>query len=145
MQIVRENATRRLALFRMKKTQPRIAVLEQMLNHGYALSQADIEALLRHKENRVTVYRVLKDLESGGIVHRVVHHSGTVLFALCADCSVGEHRHDDHIHFTCSVCQRIYCLDHFEQLKPSVPNGFEVASVQVNVSGRCSECSMQAK
>lgn len=132
-----------LEKFGLKKTNVRRTVLNTFLGASYALSQPAIEEALDHIENRVTIYRVIKDLETAGIIHRVVHLNGTVLYALCSDCSVHEHHHDEHIHFTCKYCDRIFCLDHFTMPAIRHPEGFSIETIYLNATGVCKECSQK--
>jgi len=129
-----------LERYGLKKTNVRRQVLESFMKVNYALSQPAIEESLGHIENRVTIYRVIKDLESAGIIHRVVHLNGTVLYALCSDCSIHEHHHDEHVHFTCTQCDRIYCLDHFQMPAIQHPDGFHIDTIYLNATGTCQHC-----
>ena len=114
MEVIHKDPLLILEQYGLKKTNVRKLVLEVFLSVNHALSQPAVEETLGFVENRVTIYRVIKDMEAAGIIHRVVHLNGTVLFALCSDCSVHKHSHDQHVHFTCTNCDKIYCLDYFQ-------------------------------
>ena len=143
MTIVQKDPLHILKLYGLKRTKVRRLVLETFLNVDHAMSQPVVEEALGFIENRVTVYRVLKDLETAGIIHRVVHLNGTVLFALCSDCTVHEHRHDQHVHFTCTNCDKIYCLERFHLPKIDAPQGFNIHTIYLNATGLCQNCSQE--
>lgn len=140
MKSIEKNPDSTLERYGLKKTNVRRQVLECFMKVNYALSQPAIEESLGHIENRVTIYRVIKDLETAGIIHRVVHLNGTVLYALCSDCSVHEHHHDEHVHFTCNKCNKIYCLDHFHMPEIQHPSGFRIETIYLNATGICENC-----
>ena len=125
MEVIHKDPLLILEQYGLKKTNVRKLVLEVFLSVNHALSQPTVEETLGFVENRVTIYRVIKDMEAAGIIHRVVHLNGTVLFALCSDCSVHKHSHDQHVHFTCTNCDKIYCLDYSSCLILSTPKDFK--------------------
>lgn len=130
-------------LLRSKKlrvTQPRLAVLDVISNSQAAVSQPELEKLLGHEIDRVTLYRCLAAFEEKGILHKVFDLHGTAAYALCsASCTT--HRHvDQHVHFICTKCNSVYCLD--EVLIPAVtiPEDYVLDSIGVNVTGTCAAC-----
>lgn len=50
--------------------------------------------------DRVSLYRNLRDLEAGGLLHKVVSPEGEVIYFLC------ETTHDAHIHLVCRRCRK---------------------------------------
>jgi len=141
MEVIHKDPLLILEQYGLKKTNVRKLVLEVFLSVNHALSQPAVEETLGFVENRVTIYRVIKDMEAAGIIHRVVHLNGTVLFALCSDCSVHKHSHDQHVHFTCTNCDKIYCLDHFQLPDIEHPKGFQIETIYLNATGLCQNCN----
>ena len=82
----------------LKKTSVRIAILKHLSDASKALSQPELEIVFEGRENRVTIYRVLKDLEEKGLIHKVYDVTGTARFAVCHSCIEHQH-HDEHLHF----------------------------------------------
>jgi Fur family transcriptional regulator, ferric uptake regulator len=124
----------------LKKTTVRIAVLKQLTESGNALSQPELETVFEGRENRVTVYRVLRDFEEKGLIHRVYDVEGTARFALCRSCTEYQH-HDEHLHFNCIECKNVICLDSVHVSIPILPIGFKVKNIHFTVEGVCEKCN----
>jgi Fur family ferric uptake transcriptional regulator len=123
----------------LRVTGARLNVLEILHNSEAAQSQNDIERKLKTRPDRVTLYRLFKDLEEAGIIHKLIDTSGVTKFALCHDCEEHAH-HDDHVHFSCTVCQETFCLDHVNLPDLKIPQGYEARNIQVNIEGICLSC-----
>lgn len=125
----------------LKITPPRLSVLTILASRQVGTSQPDLENILKQEVDRVTLYRVLKTFAEKGIIHKVFDANGTATYALCsARCD--EHRHyDEHLHFSCTVCKQVYCLNdlHFPQVQ--MPAGFQAESMTFTASGVCRQCS----
>lgn len=124
----------------VRKTSHRLSVLNALSSREGATSQPDLEVIMSPEINRVTLYRILKTFEEKGIIHKVIDLNGTANYAFCSsDCT--EHRHrDQHVHFSCSVCKRLYCLDTVRIPSFRLPNDFEAADTYLVVSGTCARC-----
>jgi Fur family ferric uptake transcriptional regulator len=127
----------------LKKTQPRISVLKVLSSRKTATSQPDLEEILGKEVDRVTLYRVLKTFEEKGIIHKILDFNGTANYATCDD-SCTEHEHDDkHVHFNCTVCLNVYCLDALHIPKLTMPQGFTASNINLIVYGICDRCNNQ--
>ena len=124
----------------LKKTTVRLAVLKHLSDHTKALSQPEFETFFEGRENRVTVYRVLRDLEEKGLIHKVYDLEGTARFALCRSCTEHQH-HDEHLHFNCVECKNVFCLDDLNVAVPQLPIGFKAKSIHFIVEGTCEKCN----
>ncbi len=124
----------------LKVTPMRTKVLTTFNSASASLSASALEKKLGEVD-RVTLYRTLRDMESSGIIHKVISAKGETKFALCAaQCS--DHAHEDnHIHFTCTECEETYCLNDHKPRTVSLPAGFVLSEVQVIASGVCGVCS----
>jgi len=128
----------------LKKTKPRISVLEILNSRNTATSQPVLETILGKDINRVTLYRVLQTFEEKGIIHKIIDLNGTANYATCST-SCTEHGHnDEHVHFNCTVCFHVYCLDNFQLPKIIMPSGFTAGSVNLIVYGICESCNTKA-
>lgn len=128
----------------LKKTVPRLRVLEILNSRKMATSQPDLEMLIGKEIDRVTLYRTLTTFEDKGIVHKIIDINGKANYALCSS-SCTSHKHDDqHLHFNCLMCKNLFCLP--EQVLPTfdVPNGFAVKKFECLISGVCSDCSLKS-
>ncbi|MEJ7558144.1 MAG: transcriptional repressor [Pedobacter sp.] len=129
----------------LKKTKPRLSVLKILSSRETATSQPHLEEILGKEVDRVTLYRVLKTFEEKGIIHKILDMNGTANYATC-DKSCSEQKHDDkHVHFNCTVCLNVYCLDELHLPKLSMPAGFTTANVTLIVYGICDKCNKKAE
>ena len=90
--------------------------------------------------DRVTLYRILGSFEEKGILHKVFDLNGTATYAICStECTT--HQHDDqHVHFICSACNSVFCLNEISLPKIELPAGFSLQSASVNAVGLCEKC-----
>lgn len=89
--------------------------------------------------NRVTVYRVLELLESGGLVERLSAGGRAARFGLAPN-----QNHGPHSHFYCTSCGRLDCLSpesvivETHGLERAVPG--RIDRLEVRVDGICRAC-----
>lgn len=125
---------------RLKKTAARLRVLSMMYSKNTATSQPDLENVMQDID-RVTLYRILNAFEEKGIIHKVFDLNGTANYAVChSDCKENHH-HDDHLHFNCTVCKNVYCLNEFTLPNLALPAGFKPEGFTIYASGLCPKCS----
>ena len=132
--------TRLLRQHKLKVTHPRLRVLDVIAKKNTAISQPDLEKILGSDIDRVTLYRVLSTFEEKGMLHKIFDLHGTATYALCSTECDEHHHHDEHVHFICSACNSIYCLDDFKLPKINLPEGYQLNSVGVNAVGFCAQC-----
>src|ERR1700748_1298988 len=94
----------------LKKTGPRLKVLSMLSSKNVATSQPDLESVMDDID-RVTLYRILNAFEEKGIIHKVFDLNGTANYAMCSSNCEENHHHDEHLHFNCTFCKNVYCLD----------------------------------
>lgn len=123
----------------LRITDARQDVLRCFIGRGFAMSHADLEALLTDYD-RVTLYRTLGTFEEHGIVHRVLDDSGATKYALCAEACTDHHHHDDHVHFKCTVCGQTECLEGVHVPTLVLPAGYQGTELNVLIQGRCARC-----
>ncbi|PWS33939.1 Fur family transcriptional regulator [Pedobacter paludis] len=125
----------------LKRTGARIQVLEILSNRNSATSQPYLETVVGKEIDRVTLYRILKAFEEKGIIHKVIDNQGTANYAICSGACSAHHHDDGHVHFNCSTCLRVYCLDEVKIPTLKMPKGFEIGQVNLIVSGICQDCN----
>ena len=124
----------------LKKTGPRLRVLSMMYSKNTATSQPDLESVM-HDIDRVTLYRILNVFEEKGIIHKVFDLDGTANYAVChSDCQE-HHHHDEHLHFNCTLCKNVYCLDDLSLPQLTLPPGFTAEGFTLYATGLCAKCS----
>ncbi|GGX17969.1 Fur family transcriptional regulator [Aquimarina muelleri] len=129
----------------LRKTAPRLSVLSILKAKNTATSQPDLEAMIGKDVDRVTLYRILKTFEEKGIIHKILDLNGTANYAICHS-SCNEHDHkDNHVHFNCTVCLHIYCLDNIQIPDIKIPSGFVSHTTNFVSYGICEKCSKKAE
>lgn len=131
-QILKEN--------KLKVTQPRLRVLEVISTKTSAISQPELEKILGAEIDRVTLYRILASFEEKGILHKVFDLNGTATYAFCSTRCSADHHHDQHVHFICSVCNSVFCLDEIALPKIKLPKDFSLHAIAINAVGLCDQC-----
>jgi Fur family ferric uptake transcriptional regulator len=127
----------------LRQTAARVQVLQTLHESAFALSGAEIEKALGQVLDRITLYRTLRSFEEKGLVHRVLDASDVARYAACSmECS--EHAHfDNHVHFKCTACTHIYCLNQIAIPAVVLPREFQAVSRDYLLSGVCNHCQPQ--
>ncbi len=120
----------------VKVTPGRQRVLDALCSASQALSHADVEALLPDAD-RVTLYRVLDSLVACGLALKAVDARGVFRFSA----SAVQRQHEGHVHFRCTDCGGVFCLEAAPPSPPQLPHGFRLAEIALDVRGTCANCS----
>lgn len=124
----------------LRQTPVRRAVLQVMTDASFALAMSEIEQQLPPNTDRITLYRTLKSFEESGLIHRVIDATDIIRYATCSiECSAHAH-FDNHVHFKCTSCQHIYCLNQVAIPAVTLPDKFEAVSRDYLLAGVCREC-----
>lgn len=120
-------------------TSARVRVLALLQASQGMWSHGEIEEALEREDqagiDRVTLYRVLDWLTGAGLVHKNVDSRGTFRFSALRP------EHARHLHFRCTACGDVFCLDAAPPPPPVLPEGFRLAAVDLDVSGECARCA----
>ena len=123
----------------LKKTSPRLKVLSMLSAKDVATSQPDLESVMVDID-RVTLYRILSAFEEKGIIHKVFDLNGTANYAMCSSNCEENHHHDEHLHFNCTNCKNVYCLDELSLPPLKLPKGFRPEGFTIYATGLCPKC-----
>jgi Fur family ferric uptake transcriptional regulator len=123
----------------LRRTAPRVAVLEQLARADAPLSHAEMaDALEPLGFDRATVFRNLTDLASAGLVTRRDLGDHVWRFALSRD---GEPEHGrQHPHLLCSDCGTVVCLPDVAVKITPARGRKRVADMEVQLKGLCDRC-----
>jgi Fur family ferric uptake transcriptional regulator len=136
-----DHAAAELSAAGYKRGAAREAVLGLLDRQQCALSAFDIEDALRSGDRavaRASVYRILDQLESLGLVQRVETGKSSVFYEPV------RHDHDHHHHLVCDNCGKLVPFEDEElektigKLSRRVP--FEVSDHEVVLHGACDAC-----
>ncbi|AQX83517.1 transcriptional repressor [Elizabethkingia bruuniana] len=122
-----------------RNTPSKEVIFNLLANTGKAMSRDAIEQKIDVEIDRATIYRILNRFCEDGLVHKIVAEDGKQYFAICIKCDEKSFA-DNHFHFRCVKCQTIECLP--EAVNFSVPNGYNVESVNCVLTGICKDCSI---
>ena len=125
----------------LKRTGARLQVLDVLTHRNSATSQPYLENVIGKDIDRVTLYRILKTFEEKGIIHRILDKQGTANYAICSNSCTENHHHDEHVHFNCNNCLRVYCLDDVKIPSLKIEKGFKIEDMNLIVSGICKDCN----
>jgi len=125
----------------IRNTKTKDEVLRILNASAFALSHTDIESKAAIQFDRVTLYRILAFYEQQGIIHKVVGIDGKARYAICKDaCHEHVHHKDNHLHFGCNDCGKMYCFDD-KVIDLKMPKGFKAQQFNYTVYGVCPQCN----
>lgn len=121
----------------LRITEPRKALLKELIESDKPLSAEEVHALLGTANyDLVTIYRNLEAFEKAGVATRIPTESGKSLFELNAE----EHHHH---HIICRKCHKAEKLDtcELEKLEKLATNlGFTEVTHVLELYGVCDGC-----
>lgn len=119
-------------------TPARLNVLKILLSSDSALSHQDIEQYAQQQGlrfDRVTLYRVLDWLTEQKVVHKVSSTDRNGRYSALRNAS------QEHAHFHCTECDRIFCLDDLRPvLQNSLPAEYQIEQAELHLQGFCPDC-----
>jgi Fur family transcriptional regulator, ferric uptake regulator len=125
---------------KLKVTPARLNVIKLLDGSHLAYSHSDLESVFSTMD-RVTLYRILNDFEDAGIVHKIIDKHGVTRFAICkSSCPDGQHT-DNHVHFNCEGCHKMFCLEKVHVPNLKMPDGFKATGLHTLIYGICNNCS----
>lgn len=122
----------------LKATSTRIEVLNAISAHEKAIPYSEIRNALESFD-RVTLYRTLNALIENGIIHKAMTNDNDTFYALCStNCTSDSHDHK-HIHFKCTSCEAVSCVQSDNLIQLSIP-GHLITDFEIQASGTCNSC-----
>jgi len=128
-----------LSRARIRVTAVRLMVWKKV-RHSFtdAFSLADLEAALPTVD-RSTLFRTVTLLSEAHLLHGIDDGSGSQKYCVC---HLDDTRHcQGHVHLTCRVCHRTYCLTGIPIPPVPLPSGFQQEETEYIVKGVCPACA----
>jgi len=123
---------------KLSETPFRKEVLAIFSNYENAIPMAVIEQDLKDY-NRITLYRTIKIFIEKGVIHEIAMSGAASNYALCQDCcSLEQHQHQ-HIHFKCTQCETVSCVEVKEFPSLHLPK-YQIEQLEIQASGICKQC-----
>lgn len=129
-----------LQIHGLKKTTPRVALVEVLKQSPKAMSEQEAKEKLGPLYDRITFYRSVQTLEEAGVIHRIVADNTVVKYAL-NHCAHGHKHQIDHVHFYCTHCQSVVCLNDVKTMPYALPSDYKIDSCEVLIKGTCGQCN----
>ena len=122
----------------VKPTANRILIARALLDAGRPMSMTELESVLETID-KSNIFRALQAFREARLVHVLDDTGDGVRYELCHS------HHDDedddvHVHFYCEKCHRTFCLEDPPIPPVSVPEGFDVQTVNYLIKGICPAC-----
>lgn len=123
----------------LSRTRNRVSILDTLYSARIPMSGKEICNSMSERCDISTVYRTLNSLFEKKLVQRIIiDHE--VKYALASVHPEEGQQRKDHIHFKCSVCDRLFCLKENLVDDFKLPDGFIREENQFLVIGRCDKC-----
>jgi Fur family transcriptional regulator, ferric uptake regulator len=123
----------------LRRTGPRVAVLERLTRADAPVSHGELADDLEHLGfDRATVYRNLIDLTNAGLVARTDMGDHVWRFSLVKQGDVDHGRR--HPHLLCTDCGTIVCLPDVKVKIATAPGKRRIADMEVQLKGLCESC-----
>lgn len=116
--------------------------MEAASHFDYAFSLSDLEQKLP-TVGKSSIFRTLMHFKEKEAIHEIDDGSGSVKYCLC-DCD-DECHHQHHVHITCTVCKKTFCLKRLSVPLVNIPKDFEVEEISYVVKGICSKCIQKTR
>ena len=123
----------------IKPTAMRILVLKHLLEKQAVTSLTDLESFFENTD-KSTLFRTLKKFSEKKLIHKIDDGTGIIKYGLCEE-NCNCEPEDQHVHFHCTRCEDTYCLNYIKIPDLKIPEGFEGQSVNMVISGICSNCN----
>ncbi len=132
----------------IKPTAIRLLIIRNIRQLSDAFSFEDLYQYLETVD-RSTVFRTVTLFEKQKLLHGFEDGMGKRKYCLCMDQHDGHacHNHEacHHVHLTCRVCGRTYCLPSAHTPDIHLPMDFEVENVNYVITGVCAHCQPKNK
>lgn len=129
-----------LSACHLRATPLRLRVLEILASENRPWPAREILAAVQKARpaHKVSIYRILEELQRRGLVRRVVLKGGVTYFELACE------HHPPHPHFHCWNCGALQCLEPVPLerlwLELKGPLGNRVDQLEIKATGLCRRC-----
>lgn len=131
-----------LEQYGLKKTKPRIAILNVLEKNHLPMTAEEVFFALKNKDiNLSTVYRTLNSFSEAGLTKKEINKDKENIFLLVND------EHEDHHVLVCVKCHKVVPLKGcpYHEINESIENetGFELEDQSTEIYGVCPDCKVK--
>jgi len=125
---------------KISKTPFRKEVLAIFNKYNNAIPLSVVEKELK-AFNRITLYRTIKVFLEKGIIHEITINGEVSNYAICKEeCDTLGHHHQ-HIHFKCSACGIIFCVE-VDKFPTIILPKYKINQLEIQAIGLCQNCNL---
>lgn len=133
----------------IRPTAVRLMIWKEIFSFNFAFALSDLEGVLPTVD-RSTIFRTLTLFVEKDLLHTINDGSGQQKYCICHEyehcdngCDDHEHTHEEcqHVHLSCTVCGRTFCLRNQKIPPVQIPEGFQVLHTQYIIQGICPHCA----
>ena len=125
---------------KISETPFRKEVLAIFDRHNNAIPLSVVEKELK-EFNRITLYRTIKVFLEKGIIHEITINGAVSNYAICQDeCNTVAHQHQ-HIHFKCTNCNIVFCVEVDKFPSINLPK-YKIDQLEIQATGLCQTCNV---
>ncbi|WP_200980126.1 transcriptional repressor [Echinicola sp. 20G] len=103
----------------------------------HPITYGDIKKQIDGACSRVTIYRILLQMEKDRVVIRFPDANGDFRYVLCQE---KDNPYSEHSHFHCLQCNTICCIE-ANDLKAFIPTTYMTHSISFLAAGICPNCA----
>ncbi len=122
----------------LKATSKRLEVLQTIADYGSAMPYSELQKALTNFD-RVTLYRNINTLMDKGVIHKASTRGQETYYAICSHHCTAEHHNHQHIHFKCTSCKEVSCMEIDDHISVQIPN-VQIQNIEIEASGICENC-----
>jgi Fur family ferric uptake transcriptional regulator len=123
----------------LSHTRSRVRLMEVLSEAALPLSEMEIEERMKGECNRTTIYRNLSALLNKGMVQRII--AGNAFKYKLLPFNDTKRPAHDHVHFKCTRCNQLVCLQEIMVKDYSLPEGYRKTENQFLILGLCKNCN----
>lgn len=154
-----EEIARHLQNHGIRPTAVRILIWKTLQNFDYAFAMADLEGWLPTVD-KSTLFRALTLFSEKELLHTLDDGSGEKKYCPCIEhvhcdddghsdecrhATCHPHTECQHVHLTCTICGKTYCLKNQKIPQVDLPEGFKIETIQYIIHGVCAKCAHNRK
>ncbi len=137
----------------IRPTAVRIMVWKEIMNFDFAFALSDLEGALPTAD-RSTLFRALTLFVNQHLLHTIDDGSGQQKYCICHELEQHDFCHEErsnthkdcqHVHLSCTICGRTFCLRSQKIPSVQVPEGFTILHAQYLIQGICPHCAHKTK
>ncbi len=123
----------------LSTTRVRVNMLSVLSSSNLPLSEKELEEAMDYACDRATIYRNLSSLTEKGILVRLL--SGDAFKYKMKAINSKKEKKPDHLHFQCTKCNRLICLEDIPVSDFKLPGGYIKTENHFLVTGICKDCN----